>query len=185
VTAIGLIFVPSSPRRITTEAARSIIRTLPPFVTPVGVFVDATRAEILTTIEQTGIQCLQLHGLESPADTEGYSLPVYKAFCVSPSFDPRVLMEYRTQACLLDSFAEGMQGGTGRTFDWNIAVRAKQYARIILSGGITPENAGEAVRLVRPYALDVSSGVESAPGIKDGRKITRLMDAVRQSTANE
>ena len=181
VSAVGFIFVPSSPRVIAPETARTIIRSLPPFVTPVGVFVNASRGEILKTLETTGIQCLQLHGEETPADVEGYPLPVYKAFRVGPGFDPGLLGDFRIQACLLDAFVKSAHGGTGQTFDWGVAVRAKRYTRVILSGGITPDNVGAAIRRVRPYAVDVSSGVETAPGIKDRAKIIRLVEAVRAS----
>ncbi len=180
-TALGFIFVPGSPRRVTLESARSIIRSLPPMVTPVGVFVDAARAVITETIERTGIQCLQLHGDETPEETEGYPVPVIKSFRVGADFDPGRLSAYPVHACLLDTHVEGIRGGTGRTFNWDIAVRAREYSRIIVSGGISAENVGEAIRRVRPYAIDVSSGVESSPGIKDRGKIGLLMEAVRRS----
>jgi phosphoribosylanthranilate isomerase len=181
VDALGFIFVPSSVRFIMPEAAREIICTLPPFVTPVGVFVNAHRAEIMRVLELTGIRCLQLHGDELPEDTEGYPVPVCKGFRVRPDFNVTYLSGYHTRACLLDTFVEGSHGGTGRAFDWNIAVQAKQYARIILGGGITPQNVTQAIRTVRPYAIDVSSGVESAPGIKDAEKIVHLMQEVRKA----
>lgn len=176
--ALGFVFVRSSPRCIAAEAARAIIRTLPPFVTPVGVFVNSPRDEIMKVLELTGIQSLQLHGDETPQDIEGYPVPVYKGFRVRPEFDVTLLSGYHAHACLLDAFAEGSHGGTGRTFDWNIAVRAKLHARIILGGGIGPHNVADAIRTVRPYAVDVSSGVESAPGIKDAGKIVELMREV-------
>ena len=180
-SAVGFIFVPGSPRQVTPAAARAMIRTIPPFVTSVGVVVDATRGEINRLIEETGIGCLQLHGDETPDDVTGYPVPVYKAFRVGPGFDPRILGKYPVQACLLDSLIEGVRGGTGRTFKWDIALQAKTYARIILSGGITPANVGEAIRQVRPYAVDVSSGVESSPGVKDRNTIKRLMEAVQMA----
>ena len=177
--AIGFIFVPGSPRYVQPEHARRIIADLPPFVTPVGVFVDATRTMINEFVGISGVRCLQLHGNEPPEDLRGYSLPVYKAFSVSQGFDIRQISAYGRPVCLLDTYAEGRAGGTGRTFDWNIAREAKAVARVILSGGLHPGNVGEAIRTVEPYAIDVSSGVESAPGIKDPDRIMRLMAAVR------
>jgi len=178
-SAVGFIFVPSSPRRIDTGAAAAIIRALPPFVTPVGVFVNAPRETVVRTIDATGIRCLQLHGDEPPGDTAGYPLPVIKAFRVGEGFDPAVMDAYSVQACLLDASVPGMLGGTGRTFDWEIARRAARSRRIILSGGITPANAARAVAEVRPYAIDLSSGVESAPGIKERSKIRDLFESLR------
>ncbi len=182
-SAIGFIFVPGSPRMVTPDAARAVIRTLPPYVTAVGVFVNAARSRIMQMLEQSGIQCLQLHGDESPEDTLGYPVPVYKGFRVGRDFDPSVLARFPVQACLLDSYAHGTFGGTGKPFDWNTALQAKKYGRVILSGGLTPENVGDAIRRVEPYAVDVSSGVEASPGIKDRASIRRLMAAVRAASA--
>ena len=179
--ALGFIFVRSSPRYITPEAARSIILALPPFVTPVGVFVNGARAEVLEVVEETGIRCLQLHGQETPDETEDFPVPVYKAFRVSVDFNPEILKEYHTTAYLLDTYVEGKDGVTGRIFDWKIATKAKRYGRIILGGGITPMNIADAIRIVSPYAIDVSSGVESSPGVKDRGKILQLFDAVKRA----
>jgi len=162
--ALGFIFVRTSPRYIDPDAAGCIVRSLPPFVTPVGVFVDEPREEILRAIAISGIRCLQLQGNEPPGETEGY---------------PELLRSYLTPAFLLDANVAGMHGGTGTTFDWNVAVRAKEHGRIILSGGLKPENVGDAVRTVRPYAVDVSSGVESLPGAKDPDRVLRFFRALR------
>ncbi len=178
VDAIGFIFVRTSPRYIDPDAAGCIIRSLPPFVTPVGVFANEPREEIQRAIAIAGIRCLQLHGDEPPGETEGYAVPVIKGFHVGGNFDPVILSSYLTPAHLLDSQVAGMRGGTGKTFDWNIAVQAKQYGRIILSGGLTPENVAEAVRTVRPYAVDVCSGVESLPGVKDPDRMLRFLRAL-------
>jgi phosphoribosylanthranilate isomerase len=178
--ALGFIFVPASLRYVTQDVASGIIQTLPPFVTPVGVFVDAARELIRATIESTGIRCLQLHGDETPEDTLGYRVPVYKSFRVGKDFPIDVMQPYKTSAYLLDTFVNGRHGGTGRTFDWNIAVKAKTMGRIILSGGLTSENVGDALATVRPYGVDVNSGVESSPGKKDKQKIYEFIHRVRE-----
>lgn len=176
---LGFIFVRSSKRWVEPERARAIISTLPSKVIPVGVFVNSARKEICDIISTAGIRLLQLHGDESPGDTLGYGLPVWKAFRVGPDFDLRSLQQYEADGLLLDSYAEGANGGTGKTFDWEIAVSAKRYGPIILSGGVTPENVAGAVWKVAPYALDVNSGVESAPGVKDPARIDRLFEVLR------
>jgi phosphoribosylanthranilate isomerase len=179
--ALGFIFVAASKRFLSRDAAASIIAGLPPFVVPVGVFVNEGRKLILETIRRTGIRCLQLHGDETPDDTAGFPIPVIKGFRVGPEFAPTALLSYRTSAYLLDTYAEGKYGGTGKRFDWNLAVAAKEHGRIILSGGLTPDNVGEAVRFVQPYAVDVSSGVEAAPGVKDHRHIEAFVRAAREA----
>jgi phosphoribosylanthranilate isomerase len=179
--ALGFIFVPSSKRWISPEEARTIIAGLPGHVTPVGVFANASRAEIRDTAERTGIRLIQLHGDESPEQVSGYSLPIWKAFRVGPAFHVGGLAEYRVDGFLLDTYVEGIQGGTGRQFDWEIAIAAKRYGPIILSGGITPDNIAAAVTRVAPFAIDVNSGVESSPGIKDRTQIVRLFNALRRT----
>lgn len=179
--AVGFIFVRSSPRYIAPAAAAEIIRKLPPFICPVGVFVNEARADLLTTIERTRIRCLQLHGEETPADTVGYPVPVIKAFRVGDEFDTSVIASYSLPAYLFDAAVPGMHGGTGKTFDWTKVQQAAPYGRIILAGGITPENAAVASRTARPYAIDVSSGVESSPGVKDRRKIKNLFENLRNA----
>ena len=179
--AVGFIFVRSSPRYIAPADAAEIIRKLPPFICPVGVFVNELRENILATIERTGIRCLQLHGEEPPADTVGYAVPVIKSFHVSDEFDPSVMASYPLPAHLLDTSVAGMHGGTGKTFDWRKAVEASRFGRIILSGGITPENVAAASRTVRPHAIDVSSGVESSAGIKDRVRIRNLFENLRNA----
>lgn len=180
VDAVGFIFIRTSPRYIDPDAAGCIVRSLPPFVTPVGVFVNEPRESIRQAMAIAGIRCLQLHGDEPPGDTEGYPVPVIKGFHVGRNFDPSTLSAYLTPAHLLDTHVPGMSGGTGRTFDWDIAVKAKEYGRIILSGGLTPENVAEAARKVRPYAVDVSSGIESLPGVKDPDRMRRFLRAVAE-----
>lgn len=180
-SAVGFIFVRSSPRYVEPEKAGEIIRRLPPFVTPVGVFVNEERAHVISVIACSGIRCLQLHGEESPEDASGYPVPVIKAFRVGDGFDPALLADYAVSAYLLDASVPGMHGGTGKTFDWAVAREASRYGRIILGGGITPGTAALAIRAARPYALDVSSGVEISPGIKDRSKIRALLENCRNA----
>jgi phosphoribosylanthranilate isomerase len=178
--ALGFIFVKSSPRYISPSKAQKIIRKLHPFIVPVGVFADSKHDDILEMIEQTGIGCVQLHGNESPKQLAQFPVPVYKAFRVDNNFNPEILRRYAGIAYLLDAFVEGAIGGTGKTFDWNIAVEAKTYGRIILAGGLKPENIAEAVQSVQPYAVDVNSGVESVPGKKDKLKLKQLFYNIQQ-----
>ena len=177
--AIGFIFVQSSPRYIPPEMAAEIVGALPAAVLPVGVFVDASRDSIVDAVGVAGIRALQLHGDEPPESTSGFGLPVFKAHRVSASFVIEHLDRYNVEAHLLDACVEGSRGGTGRTSDWDVAVNARQAHRIILSGGLNPENVEMAIRYVRPFAVDVSSGVESAPGIKDHVRMRAFCMAVR------
>jgi phosphoribosylanthranilate isomerase len=178
--ALGFIFVKSSPRYIVPKFARKIIQELPPFVVPVGVFVDMEYNDILEIIDQTGIGCVQLHGEETPKRLAKYPVPMYKSFRVDSSFNPEILRRYKGSAYLLDTKISGELGGTGQTFDWKIAIKAKEYGRIILAGGLKPENIIEAVQIVQPYAVDVNSGVEESPGMKDHSKLRLLFDLLKQ-----
>ncbi|MEW6512067.1 MAG: phosphoribosylanthranilate isomerase [Bacteroidota bacterium] len=179
--AVGFIFVRTSPRYVTPEAAAAIVRHLPPFVTPVGVFVNEGRESIRETIEVSRIRCLQFHGEESPSELEEWLLPVIKSFRIGNGLTPPGRETYHADAYLLDTYVSGIPGGTGKTFDWSVARSAAAIGPIILSGGLNPLNVGEAIRAIRPYAVDVSSGVESAPGVKDRYKIREFFDAVRRS----
>ena len=176
--ALGFVFAKGSPRTIMPEAAGNIICKLPPFIVPVGVFVDSPVEEILSIIEYTGIQCVQLHGNESPSELTNINVPIIKAFRVNEHFKVDTLAQFNVSAYLLDTYVRGILGGTGKTFDWNIAVAAKAYGRIILAGGLNPENIRDAIRKVQPYSIDISSGVESVPGKKDKRKLQQLFTAV-------
>ncbi len=165
--ALGFVFA-KSPRQVTKEQARDVIHGLPPFVSPVGVFVDESADTIKEICAFCGIWTVQLHGNEPPAllhDLPGYK--IIKAFRIKEEDDIKPLAQYRPHAFLLDSYVKGVMGGTGVPFKWEIAAQAHKYGAIILSGGLTPENVSEAIRVVRPYAVDVSSGVESSPGRKD------------------
>ncbi len=176
--AIGFIFVRNSPRYIEPERAKGIIHSLPPFVTPVGVVADTSRPEALVLVAKSGIRCLQLHDGNDIQSFADFPIPYYRVFRVSPDFKLESIGGSNAGAFMLDTFVEGTLGGAGRTFDWNIAIQAKQYGRVILSGGINQENVGEAIRRVSPYAIDVSSGVERSPGVKDQRKIHRFFEAI-------
>lgn len=183
--AIGFIFWEKSPRYIEPTEALRIIKSLPPFVLTVGVFVNAPFDELRSIIVKTNIDCVQLHGDESPrmcqSVCESTRKRVIKAFRIRERLDLDRLYGYKVDAHLLDTYREGVPGGTGETFDWDLAVEAKKERRIILSGGLNPENISKAIKLVRPYAVDVSSGVESRPGKKDPEKINRFMEQVRHT----
>jgi phosphoribosylanthranilate isomerase len=178
---LGFNFYARSPRYISPAKARRIVRRLPKRVSAVGVFVNATEEKMLDIARTVGLDALQLHGDESSAAVArlGRSLPVIKAVRAGKSFRPAELSRFRrVSAILLDGFDRRLRGGTGKTFDWRIARRAKRYGRIFLAGGLTPENVGEAIRTAEPYAVDVCSGVESRPGKKDPKRVQALMRAV-------
>jgi phosphoribosylanthranilate isomerase len=180
--AIGLVFWPRSPRLVDVESARRITAALPPLVLRVGVFVDAPRDVLERTAEALGLDVLQLHGAEPPHALAGLSRRAFKALSVGPSFRVEDAERYAQHgaAILLDAGNGAQPGGTGRGFDWSIAraVRAR-VPHLILAGGLTPENVGAAIREVAPDAVDVSSGVESAPGRKDANKVKAFIAAVR------
>jgi phosphoribosylanthranilate isomerase len=180
--AIGLVFYRPSPRYIDPDAAAAIVRALPPFVTPVGLFVDADDEEVRSVATRAGVRLLQFHGNESAAFCERFNLPYMKAVRVRPEVD---LLQYAqtfhsAKALLLDAFREGLHGGTGAVFDWNL-IPAGLPLPVVLSGGLTPENVTEAIRRVRPCAVDVSSGVEAQKGIKDAQKIAAFITGVRDA----
>lgn len=178
--ALGFMFYPPSPRNVTVEQAAAIIRELPPLVAKVGVFVNPTEADVRGAIEGAGIDTLQFHGEESPEFCRRFGLKSIKAFRVKDEAFLASLDGYGSEAWLLDAYVAGQLGGTGARFNWDLATQAiARGGRVILAGGLTPENAAEAVRQVRPYGLDVSSGVESAPGRKDAGKIQRFLAAAK------
>lgn len=181
--AVGFIFYRNSPRHITPLAASKIVEGLGPFITTVGVFVNEPPEGIRAAISASGIDCVQLHGEESPLECVGYGVDVIKAVRVRDRSDIARLREFHVSAYLLDTYREGMHGGTGESFDWDIAVEAKRSGRVILSGGLGPDNVGEAVKRVRPYAVDVSSGVESSPGRKDPDRVLRFIKEARNADA--
>jgi len=170
--ALGFVFCEQSPRRVSVEAAAEIIRGLPPFLVKVGVFVNAPTDLVYRSIAQCGLNLLQFHGDETPEYCVQFGLMNMKAFRIRDQDSLLQLPVYHTDAWLLDAYVPGTLGGTGQRFDWELAVQARDLGRpIFLAGGLTAENVGEAVRQVRPYAVDVSSGVEAAPGKKDHEKV--------------
>ncbi|QXH48464.1 phosphoribosylanthranilate isomerase [Pseudomonas xanthosomatis] len=180
--AIGFVFYAKSPRAVDVRQARAIIAELPPFVTTVGLFVNASRCELNEILEVVPLDLLQFHGDETPADCEGFHRPWIKALRVRPGDDlEAACREYAgARGILLDTFVPGVPGGTGEAFDWSL-VPAKLSKPIILAGGLSADNVAQAIRQVRPFAVDVSGGVEQAKGIKDAAKIEAFMQAVRQA----
>ena len=176
--AIGLIFAPSR-RRVTAAQAREIAAALPPFVTKVGVFVDEERGRIEESIAACGLGAVQLHGAEPPEFCAGFRVPVVKAIRVKDASSLEQMTAYQVDAFLLDTFDASALGGTGRTFDWTLAIQAARTHRTILSGGMTPVNVVEALTRVVPYGVDVSSGVET-DGRKDYAKIRDFIRRVRE-----
>jgi phosphoribosylanthranilate isomerase len=179
--ALGFVFYERSSRFLRASEAAAIIVGLPPFVSRVGVFVDAPESLLRETAAICGLDTLQLHGDESPEFCRQFQpWNVIKAFRMQNRAALSRLPEYRGLAWLLDSYVPGQLGGSGARFDWDQAVEASKLGgRIILAGGLTPENVAEAVRRVQPYAVDVSSGVESAPGRKDPHKIRDFIQAAQ------
>lgn len=177
--ALGFVFYRKSPRYIDPREAGGIIRALPPFVTKVGVFVNETLDEVRRAREEASLDRVQLHGDETPEYCEKTGSGVIKAFRIRVRADIEELALYDVSAFLLDTYREDTPGGTGETFNWEIAVEASSERRIILSGGLNAENVAMAIKTVRPYAVDVSSGVESAPGKKDLEKMKKFIDEAR------
>ena len=184
--ALGFVFVPGTPRFIEPGRAAAIMRSLPPFISRVGLFVNADPEHIRATVAEARLDTVQLHGDEPPE--VGLSLlgpvRVIQAFRVQGPETLQRLPDYQksADAWLLDAYVPGTAGGTGARFDWNLAVQARELGHpLILAGGLKPENIAEAVRQVRPFAVDVSSGVESSPGRKDAEKIRELIDSARSA----
>ena len=182
--AIGLVFYAPSPRNLDPEQARAIVAALPPFVTAVGLFVDPTRDQVEAVLRRCPLGLLQFHGDEAPGFCGGFGLPYIKAARVRADADlVQYLSPYHAaQGWLLDAYHDQLYGGTGESFDWKLIPR--DLARpVILSGGLTPDNVGAAVRQVRPWAVDVSSGVEAGKGIKDAAKIAAFIAGVKNENA--
>lgn len=179
--ALGFVFHPASPRHIFPEQAAAIIRRVPPFVTAVGLFVDEAAEVVNSIADQSGLDIIQLHGDETPEYCSAIRRRIIKAFRVKEitCLDP--MQQYQVAACLLDAWSPSAHGGTGRTFNWEIAACAAQSERVILAGGLTPDNVADAIRKVRPYAVDVSSGVESSPGKKDHLLVSAFIKAAREA----
>ena len=173
--ALGFIFYEKSPRYIEPDNAKTIIATLPPFVTTVGVFVNKDFNDIRDITLLTGVTVVQLHGDESPSYCNLVEGKLIKAIRVKSDSSIEGLKKYDVDAFLLDSFDKNSFGGSGLTFDWKLAEKAKQYGKIILAGGLTPDNVEEAVKKVAPYGVDVNSGVEKKPGIKNKNKVKEFI----------
>ncbi|WP_031516212.1 phosphoribosylanthranilate isomerase [Desulfofalx alkaliphila] len=176
--ALGFVFAPSK-RQVSAELARSIIKRLPPLVSKVGVFVDAPLDEVNGLARYCQLDAVQLHGDELPEYVSKIELPVIKAFRVKDKSVLDRAVNFPAAAILLDTYTPGVAGGTGKTFNWHLLEPGTIKRPLILAGGLTPDNVGEAVKLVRPYAVDVSSGVETN-GVKDLNKIALFIDELRR-----
>ena len=172
VDAIGLVFYDKSPRNVDIHSAQKIIEALPPFTNRVGLFVNANPSFIDEILCEVPLDTLQFHGDESVLDCAQYQMPFIKSLRVKPDTNVKEIAENfsSASALLLDSFSPSSYGGTGESFDWSLAC-VKISLPIILAGGLTVDNVADAIKQVNPYAVDASSGVESAPGVKDIDKI--------------
>lgn len=179
--AVGVVLAPSK-RQVTLEQAAAVFADVPPLVARVGVFVDARADEVWETVARLGLTAVQFHGDEAPETCAAAPVPAIKAMRVAPGFDPAGLDAYRgtVAAFLLDTYVAGEQGGTGEAFDWQVVAGAlPTWAPVVLAGGLGPGNVGAAIRTLHPYAVDVSSGVEAAPGVKDHALVEAFAEAVR------
>jgi phosphoribosylanthranilate isomerase len=181
--AIGLVFYAPSPRNVSIEVACAIVAALPPFVSVVGLFVNAPKANIDEVLAEVRLNVLQFHGDETPVDCMQFNLPFLKAIRVNADTN---LLQYEkefkhAQALLLDAYSDATYGGTGLTFDWNL-IPAELSKSIILAGGLNADNVGQAIKQVKPYAVDVSGGVELSKGIKDADKIAAFMQGVSNAS---
>lgn len=188
VDALGFIFVENSPRYIEPEKAKEIVANLAPFVDLVGVFVDRENVEVQEIVDYCGLSYVQLHGNESPeyCDLLAYAASpckIIKAFRVGAKAVPADFQPYQdvVQGFLLDTYSAERAGGTGQPFDWQVINSLDLRRPVILAGGLTPENVGAAIRQVQPFAIDVNSGVELRPGLKDYEKLRLLLEEVRQA----
>ncbi|MBF0190437.1 MAG: phosphoribosylanthranilate isomerase [Magnetococcales bacterium] len=181
--ALGFVFYPGSKRYIAPEGVARIVERLPPFVTITGLFVNAPAEEIRATAARCRLDVIQLHGDESPEACLGLPGRVIKAVRVGEAEDLTGLERFPVQGLLLDAKVADHYGGSGRVFDWSLIAGYRAPLPLILAGGLNPENVFQAVRQVNPYAVDVSSGVESAPGIKDHDKMAQFIRQVQQAAA--
>jgi phosphoribosylanthranilate isomerase len=178
--ALGFNFYEKSPRHLTVSAAADISRQLPAFVLRVGVFVNAPEALVLRAMADSRLGFLQFHGDETPEYCTQFGLMSMKAFRIRDAASLQELPKFQTDAWLLDAFSPEARGGTGEKFNWELAIEAQKLGKpVFLAGGLTPENVAEAVRKVRPFGVDVASGVESSPGKKDHQKVRDFIAAVR------
>lgn len=178
--AIGLMFFKGSPRHIEPAMAREIANVLPPYILRVGVFVNPTPDEVFAAVQLCGLHILQFHGEESSEFCRQFGVMSMKAIRVKDASSVQGLTSHSSDAFLLDSFVPGKEGGTGHVFNWELAAAAKESGRpIFLAGGLTPQNVAEAIRVVRPFGVDVSSGVEKSARQKDAQKMKDFVEAVR------
>ncbi len=180
--AVGFIFYKKSPRSVTMKVVREIISKLPPLVDTVGVFVNESAERVNKIADYCGLDLVQLHGDESPAFCRKIHRRVIKACRVQSLQSIGQLVKYPVSGFLLDTFSDNMHGGTGKTFDWNLALPAKKIGPVILAGGLTPRNIRQALIRVRPYGVDVCSGVEKSPGIKDPEKVRAFLANIRSGS---
>lgn len=180
--AIGFIFYKKSPRSVTMKTVREIILKLPPLIDTVGVFVDESVDRVNKIADYCGLDLVQLHGDESPAFCRKIHRRVIKAFRVKDLQSIKELEKYSVSGFLLDTFTDNLHGGTGKTFDWNLALPAKKIGPVILAGGLTPRNIRQAISQARPYGVDVCSGVEKSPGIKDPEKVRAFLTNIRSGS---
>jgi phosphoribosylanthranilate isomerase len=180
-SAVGFVFHPKSPRYIEPKKAGEISQKLGPFIARVGVFVDEDISEVKRISQVGGLSAIQLHGSESPeyiSHLEG--MKIIKVFRVYKDFSIESVINYRVHAFLFDAYNKNVYGGTGETFDWEKVIDCQNYGRCILAGGLKPSNVLEAVRIVKPWGIDISSGVESEPGIKDPGKVRTLFTVLQK-----
>lgn len=181
--AIGLVFYSASPRHVTVQQAQQIVATLPPFVSVVALFVNAAQSEIEAVISTVRVDIVQFHGDETAAECERIKLPYFKAIRVKPDTN---LLQYEVEfssakALLLDTYSDSAYGGTGHVFDWDL-IPKNMTKPVILAGGLTAENVGLAIEKVKPYAVDISGGVELSKGVKDAKKMADFMQSVRATS---
>jgi len=179
--ALGFVFYRQSPRCIESKTAKEIIRQLPPYVTTVGVFANASADEILDAMEECGLDLAQLQGDEPPSVCERLGPKAIKAIRVKNRDSLASMKAYSVRAFVLDTYTPENFGGTGKRFDWDLALEAKQYGRVILAGGLNPQNVREAIQKVRPYGVDVSTGVEQRIGRKDPEKVRQFIVKAKES----
>jgi phosphoribosylanthranilate isomerase len=181
--ALGFVMYRNSPRWVESAVARSIISGLPPFVLPVGVFVNEEPEKVRTLMDECGFVLAQLHGDESAVYCQNLGRPVLKAIRLKDRTTFFALAEFQgcanVRGVLIDAFSDQTYGGTGRTVDWTLAEEAARSNPVMLAGGLNPANVAGAIRMVRPYGVDVSSGVEKSPGKKDHHKLKAFIEAVR------
>jgi len=181
--ALGFVLFRQSPRYVRPEVIKDIVRALPPFIIPVGVFVNEQPTVIREIMDQCGLMMAQIHGDETPRDCEELGRPVLRGIRLRNQDSFLALAEYRgrmnVRGFVLDAYSESAYGGTGHTADWDLAATAASSLPILLAGGLTPDNVQEAIQKVHPYGVDVSSGVESEPGKKDPGKLQRFIQAAK------